>query len=77
MSAQPTLQLADNQPTIAQQLPTTTLPQVFSDVKRAYKGFRVFAEGKWTFYATSCLSSEEVADLEEWLDDPTPVRKAA
>lgn len=53
------------------------LPQVFSDVRRVKGGYKVFSKGKWTFYASSCLSEAEVSDLEEWLDDPVPVKRAA
>lgn len=53
------------------------LPQVFSDVKRVRGGFQVFSKGKWTFYATSCLSEEEIGNLESWLIELKPVRKAA
>jgi hypothetical protein len=53
------------------------LPQVFSDVKRVKGGYKVFVKSKWTFYAASCLNEEEVADLETWLEEEKPVRKAA
>jgi hypothetical protein len=68
-----TLQLTDNQQTIPQQLPT-----VISDVKRAYRGYRILSEAAgWKFYASDCLSDQQVSDLEEWLDELQPTRKAA
>ena len=59
------------------QLPPPPLPHTFSDVRRVKGGYRVFSKGKWTFYARTCLSEAEVSDLEDWLIELQPTRKAA
>jgi hypothetical protein len=53
------------------------LPQMFSDVKRVKGGFKVFSKGKWTFCAASCLNETEVSELEDWLEECKPGKKAA
>lgn len=66
----PTSQLAGNGSHI--------LPQIISDVKRAYRGYRIHSEaGGWKFYAAECLSEAQVSDLEDWLIDREPDRKRA
>lgn len=59
-----TLQLTDNQ--------QTNLPLLIDDVKRSHGGYRVFAGQKWTFYAASCLSEEQVQRFEWLLDEYGP-----
>ncbi len=74
-----TLQQTDNNLTITDEEAPPPLPQVFSDVRRAYKGYRVYSEAGWKFYASDCLSEEEVGDLEDWLigvDEPDRKRAA-
>lgn len=65
-----TLQLSNNNLTI-------TLPQIIRDVKRAYKGYRVLSEEGWKFYASDCLSETEIEELQEWLIELQPGKKAA
>lgn len=55
---------------------TTDLPQVISDVKRAYKGYRVLSNGGWKFYAAECLDEAQVDELNDWLEEVRPVKKA-
>lgn len=56
---------------------TIDLPQVIDDVKRAYKGYRILSGGGWKFYAAECLDEAQVGELEEWLVEMQPVKKAA
>lgn len=48
------------------------LPTLISNVKPAKGGYRVYANGKWTYYAACCLDSQTVTDLEDWLDELRP-----
>jgi hypothetical protein len=63
--------------TQSQASPTQPLPTVIANVRRVKGGYSVYNGKKWTFYARTCLSEADVNELEDWLVELEPTRKAA